>query len=61
LQYYQNIAIAFNNHFAGFSSQSANVFLKLIDKPEIKDWTKKIEKQQNNSVNVDYKHQTKPF
>ena len=45
LEDYQNIAIAFNNHFAGFGPQSANTFLKLMDKPEINDWTKEIEKR----------------
>ena len=32
LEDYQNIAIAFNNHYAGFGPQSANTFLKLMDK-----------------------------
>lgn len=40
----QTIAIAFNNHFAGFGPQSANTFLKLMNKPEIEDWSKEIEK-----------------
>ena len=42
----QTIAIAFNNHFAGFGPESANTFLKLMDKPAIDGWTKEIE--QNN-------------
>ena len=46
LQNYQNIAITFNYHFAGFGPQSANTFLKLMDKPETKDWIKEIEKEQ---------------
>lgn len=33
----QNIAIAFNNYFAGFGPQSANIFLKLMDKHDIDD------------------------
>jgi len=41
-QDYQNIAIAFNNHYAGFGPESANTFLKLMDKPEINDWIKEI-------------------
>ena len=39
---YQNISIAFNNHYAGFGPESANTFLKLMDKPEINDWIKEI-------------------
>ncbi len=31
------IIVAFNNHFAGFGPQSANDFLKLMDKPQV-DW-----------------------
>jgi hypothetical protein len=59
LQGYQNISIAFNNHFAGFGPQSANTFLKLMDKPEINDWTKEIEKmQQNSTKNTEHKYQT---
>ena len=42
---YQNISIAFNNHYAGFGPESANTFLKLMDKPEINDWIKEIEKE----------------
>jgi uncharacterized protein YecE (DUF72 family) len=55
---YQNISIAFNNHFAGFGPQSANTFLKLMDKPEINDWTKEIDKGQNNQANMEHKYQT---
>jgi len=60
LQNYQNLAIAFNNHFAGFGPQSANTFLKLMDKPEINDWTKEIVEQneKNNYFFIDNKHQT---
>ena len=58
LEDYQNISIAFNNHYAGFGPQSANTFLKLMDKPETNDWTKEIEKKQQNSTNMEYKHQT---
>jgi hypothetical protein len=59
LSYYQNIFIAFNNHFAGFGPQSANTFLKLMDKPEIKDWTKEVKQnEKNNYFSVDNKHQT---
>jgi uncharacterized protein YecE (DUF72 family) len=43
----QTIAVAFNNHFAGFGPQYANSFLKLMDRPVINDWTKEIE--QSNS------------
>jgi uncharacterized protein YecE (DUF72 family) len=45
---YQNMAIAFNNHFAGFGPQSANTFLKLMDKPEIDGWTKEVEQNEKN-------------
>jgi uncharacterized protein YecE (DUF72 family) len=56
---YQNMAIAFNNHFAGFGPQSANTFLKLMDKPEVDDWTKEIEQNRNNNIFfIDNKHQT---
>jgi hypothetical protein len=58
LEDYKNISIAFNNHFAGFGPQSANTFLKLMDNPEINDWTKEIEKEQQNSTNMEHKHQT---
>jgi hypothetical protein len=61
LKDYQDLAIAFNNHFAGFGPQSANTFQKLMDKPEIGDWTKEIEKEQQNSTNMENKHQTNLF
>ncbi len=62
LENYQNISIAFNNHFAGFGPQSANTFLKLMDKPEINDWTKEIEQnEKNNYFLIDNKHQTSIF
>ncbi|MDQ6723687.1 MAG: DUF72 domain-containing protein [Thermoproteota archaeon] len=51
----QTIAIAFNNHFAGFGPQSANTFLKLMDKPVL-DWSNEIE--QNNSFHATSKYQT---
>ena len=50
LKDYQNISVAFNNHFAGFGPQSANTFLKLMDKPEIDGWTNELEKEQQNST-----------
>ena len=60
---YQNIAIAFNNHFAGFGPQSANTFLKLMDRPEIKDWIKEIVEQneKNNYFFIDNKLSNKYF
>ena len=58
LEDYQNIAIAFNNHFAGFGPQSPNTFLKLMGKMETNDWTKEIEKRQINSANMEHKYQT---
>jgi uncharacterized protein YecE (DUF72 family) len=59
LEDYQNISIAFNNHYAGFGPQSANTFLKLMDKPEINDWTKEIEQNRGNKgLFIDSKHQT---
>jgi len=59
LKDYQDLAIAFNNHFAGFGPQSANTFLKLMDKPEIDDWRKEIEQnEKNNYFFIDNKHQT---
>jgi hypothetical protein len=45
-------------HFAGFSPQSANTFLKLMDKHGIEDWSKDIEQWQNNSYDIKHKHQT---
>ncbi len=44
-QQQQQIAIAFNNHFAGFGPQSANEFLRLMDKPEI-DWKGALHQKQ---------------
>ena len=40
----QTIAVAYNNHFTGIGPQSANYFLKLMDRPAINNWTKEIEK-----------------
>ncbi len=54
----QTTSIAFNNHFAGFGPQSANTFLKLMDKPEIDGWIDEIEKGQKKSTNMEQKHQT---
>ena len=59
LENYQNIAIAFNNHFAGFGPQLANTFLKLMGKPEVDGWTKEIEQNRNNNISfIGNKHQT---
>jgi hypothetical protein len=58
LENYQNIVIAFNNHFAGFGPQSANTFLMLMDKPGIDGWTQEIEKEQQNTANKEHKYQT---
>lgn len=54
----RDIAVAFNNHYAGFGPQSVNDFLKMMDEPEI-DWKNELEKnQQNNSINFsDAKYQ----
>ncbi len=63
LQYDMNdhkvIAVAFNNHFAGFGPQSANTFLKLMDEPEINDWPKEI--KQNNSITKDFQKSISDF
>jgi len=63
LQYDMNdhkvIAVAFNNHFAGFGPQSANTFLKLMDEPEIKDWSKEI--KQNNTFTKDFQKRISDF
>ena len=56
LKDYQNISVAFNNHFAGFGPQSANTFLKLMDKPEIDGWTNELEKEQQNSTKQELKY-----
>ncbi len=53
------IAVAFNNHFAGFGPQSANTFLKLMDEPEINDWPKEI--KQNNSITKDFQKSISDF
>jgi uncharacterized protein YecE (DUF72 family) len=39
------MAIAFNNHFAGFGPQSANEFLRLINKPEV-GWKGALQQKQ---------------
>ncbi|HEY6534265.1 MAG TPA: hypothetical protein VIY08_00420 [Candidatus Nitrosocosmicus sp.] len=41
-EHQKTIAIAFNNHYAGFDPQFANAFLKVKDKPVL-DWTKELE------------------
>ena len=56
---YQKMVIAFNNPFAGFGPQSANTFLKLMDKPEIDGWTKEVEQnEKNQGFFIGNKHQT---
>ncbi|MDN5868875.1 MAG: hypothetical protein L0H55_15930, partial [Candidatus Nitrosocosmicus sp.] len=47
----RDIAIAFNNHYAGFGPQSVNDFLKLMGENQI-DWKDDLEKmsQQNGST-----------
>ena len=54
----ETIAVAFNNHFAGFGPLSANSFLKLMDRPAINDWTKEIEKSNSFHKTLDDDHQT---
>ena len=62
LKDYQNISVAFNNHFAGFGPQSANTFLKLMDMPEINNGTKELEKEQQNYLFYNpQKYQTSIF
>ena len=62
IENYQNISIAFNNHYAGFGPESSSTFLKMMDKAS-PDWTKEI--QQNTSKNItlssNIKHQTNLF
>ncbi len=57
---HHQMAIAFNNHFAGFGPQSANEFLRLINKPEV-DWKgalqQKQRRQQVGSTSLDAKNQ----
>lgn len=55
----RDIAIAFNNHYAGFGPQSVNDLLKMMDQPET-NRKKELEKnQQNNSTNFsDAKYKT---
>ncbi len=56
IQHHQ-MAIAFNNHFAGFGPQSANEFLRLMDKPEV-DWkgaSQQKQQQQDGSASLDAK------
>ena len=45
---HHQMAIAFNNHFAGFGPQSANEFLRLMNKPEI-DWKGALQHKQQQS------------
>jgi hypothetical protein len=59
LEDYQKMVIAFNNPFAGFGPQSANPFLKLMDKPEIDGLTKEVEQnEKNQGFFIGNKHQT---
>jgi len=59
LEDYQKMVIAFNNPFAGFGPQSANTFLKLMDKPEIDGLTKEVEQnEKNQGFFIGNKHQT---
>ena len=44
IQRIQNIVITFNNHFVGFGFESANNFLKLMDKLEIDGWAKELKR-----------------
>ena len=53
------IVVAFNNHFAGFGPQSGITFLKLMDEPEINDWSKEI--KQNNSTTKDFQKSISDF
>ncbi len=57
---HHQMAIAFNNHFAGFGPQSANEFLRLMDKPEV-DWKgafqQKQRQQQDGSAYLAAKNQ----
>ena len=51
-----DVLIAFNNHFAGFGSQSVNDFLKLMNMSEI-DWKSELERYENNSSQSNGRHQ----
>jgi uncharacterized protein YecE (DUF72 family) len=55
---HHQLVIAFNNHFAGFGPQSANEFLRLINKPEV-DWkgASQQKQQQDSSASLDSKTQ----
>jgi uncharacterized protein YecE (DUF72 family) len=49
---HHQMAIVFNNHFAGFGPQSANEFLKLMNKPEV-DWKGALQQKQDSSASLD--------
>ncbi len=54
-QQHHQMAIAFNNHFAGFGPQSANEFLRLMNKPRV-DWkgaSQQKQQQQSSSAYPD--------
>ena len=46
-----DILVAFNNHFAGFGPQSANDFLKLMNKQEI-NWKDELTQIKNNNNKI---------
>jgi hypothetical protein len=48
---------AFNNILVVLVLNLKILFLELMDKSEINDWTKEIEKRVNNSFNMEHKHQ----
>ncbi len=50
IQNEHDILVAFNNHYAGFGPQSANDFLKLMDKPEV-NWKDELKQQHQNTLN----------
>lgn len=55
----RDIAIAFNNHYAGFGPQSVNDLLKMMDQPETNRKNELEKNQQNNSTNFsDAKYKT---
>jgi hypothetical protein len=53
----RDVLIAFNNHFAGFGTQSVNDFLKLMNMSEI-DWKTELERYKNNSPQSNGRHQS---
>ena len=46
-----DILVAFNNHFTGFCPQSANDFLKLMNKQEI-NWKDELKQQQQQQKKI---------